>query len=205
MSKEKKSNLILYVIIFLSGFLVCLILLFFVKKYFFYDDLVSIQFDPVNVLSIIVNILLVFYVASVLNRKNEEERTEKDVLIKYLKKFQNNLGNDINIFLNSKKLKFSDVVSGLKTFRQEFNSVGSLIKKYKYDYIVSDVDVCMDIDSCIRDINDSFTNTIKSNNNKLTIDNNQISIGTKSRQDIEKANLKIKERIFDLIVLINRK
>ena len=140
-----------------------------------------------------------------LNKRSEEARIEKDILIDYLKKFQTNLEDGINIFFNSKKLCFNDVVSKLKSLRQEFNFIKSLIKKYEYDYIIEERDTCSDIDSRIRDMNDSFSNTVKSNGGSVWIDNNQISVGTQSRQDIEKVNLKIKENIFDLIVLINKK
>lgn len=205
MLKSKINNLIFYAIIFAIGFLSAVFVLLILKNYFSISNSASIQIDPINIISVLVNILLVIYVTRFLSRKNEEERVEKDVLITYLKSFQKDLENNLKEFFVAEKLNFNDVVANLKTLRQAFNSTASLIKKYNYDSTMNNLDICMSIDLCIRNINDNFTNTIKSDKDNITIDRNEISLGTKNRQDIEDSNSKIREMIFDLIVLINRK
>lgn len=205
MLKNKINNLILYAIIFLIGFLSATFLLLVFNNYFSISKSASIQLDPINAISILVNIILIIYATRFLSRKNEEDRVEKDVLINYLKNFQHDLEDSLDKFFLAERLNFNDVVAKLKTLRQTINSVTGLIKKYNYNSIIDNTDICILIDSCIRNINDNFTNTIKSEDDNVTIDKNEISIGTKNRQDIEDSNLKIREMIFDLIVLINRK
>lgn len=205
MSRDKLNSLIFYVIIFLGGAISSSIFLLAKRKYFFNNDSVSIQIDPVNAISIIINILLVVFVANILTKRSEEERAEKDILIDYLKNFQNDLELSLNKFFQLDELEFSDVVSKLKTIRKNFNSIACLLKRYKYNYTDGGVNICSCIDICIRDINDNFTNTIKSDNDHIKIDRNKISIDAESRQEIDRLIGKVKEKIFSLIVLINRK
>lgn len=202
MSKIKTNDRVFYTLVLFMGFLSSFFVCLFLKNNFLFQKSISIQIDPINIISIIVNVLLIIYATRFLNRRNEEDRVEKDVLIVYLKDFQSNLDGILkDLLLTEKALDFGIVVAKLKMLRQSFNTVAALIKKYGY----SDLGACVKIDSYIRDINDSFTNTVKSEGGAVTIDMDKISVDMKIHQDIEESNSRIRQVVFDLIVVINRK
>jgi len=203
MLKNKLSSFLGLLVAFALGILAGFYIFAYLFSHYELSNIVGFEIDPINGLSILANVLLVIYVTRTLTRKNEEERVEKDLLIKRLDNFQTNLGDALTRFFATEKLKFTDVTSELKTLRQDFNSIRLLLEKYEYDN-----DICTGIDNGLRDVKDYFTDTPKSDgsgNTDVQISQDEISIGTTSRQGIDETNMKIKGQIFDLVVLINRK
>jgi len=205
MSKNNQNNIIGGIILF-CGIQIGFYLYTFASNFFSFSEAVSIQTDPVNAMGIIVNVLLAIYVTRSLTRKNEEERVEKDILIKRLDKFQNNLDENIKKFFSTGNLEFVNVVSKLKTIRKDFNSICCLLKKYYF--VPGGDDLCRSIDTSIRDVKDILTDTPRSGENstgRTSVAQNEIILSTENKQNIENSNMVIKELVFDLIVKINRK
>lgn len=109
----------------------------------------------------------------------------------------------IEDFFSRDNLKLTDVTSTLKTIRQNFSSIKTLLKKYEYDIVVEDCDICNEIDSSLRDIKDYFTETEEDGDTQ--VNNDEIHIGTNNRQNIEESKNAIDNKLYDLVVVINKK
>ena len=206
MSKINLDKILIFSITFLVGAIIgSCISLAFVNKY---SASPAVSLDPINGISILVNVLLVIYVTRTLARRNEEERVEKEILIKQLNSFQNNLDGTLTELLSEEKTKLVTVNAKFKNIRRNFNSIWELLKKYQFVELNSNNDVCNNIDSILRDIKDFFTDTPRAgeNGNKdVKINQDEIYLGPQNRQGIDDSNTKIKSKIFELVVLINRK
>lgn len=163
---------------------------------------ISIGFDPSNLLSIIITLLLALYITRKLDKKTTENRVEKDILIDDIKQFKYKFYKEIHDILNSKKILYIEVVAKLKTIRMRFQSINKILKKYGYDM---DNDRIAKLDENIRDIKDLLTETPKTKGKKqIIVNNGELSFGTKRREDIEIALDDISSKIFELIVQINK-
>ncbi|OGZ84652.1 MAG: hypothetical protein A2599_02725 [Candidatus Staskawiczbacteria bacterium RIFOXYD1_FULL_39_28] len=206
MSKSNPDGVLIFIIIFLVGAIIgsCISLAFLNK----YSTSPSVSIDPIDGISIFVNVLLVIYVTRTLTRKNEEERVEKEILIKQLQDFQDCLDNTITRLLSTEKLKLVAVNANLKTLRRNFNSIRELLKKYNFISQAEDNDICNTIDAILRDIKDFFTDTPRTGENgekDVGVNQDEISLGAQNRQGIDDSTMKAKGKIFELVVLINRK
>lgn len=206
MLKNNLSKVLGLGIIFTLGILAGIFLLVLtIENSFYVVKSISIQVDPTNAASILINVLLVLYVTRILTRKNEEERVEKGILIKRLERFNKNLNDSIEGFLSTPNLKLLTVNAKLKTIRQEFHSIVDLLKKY--NFIEEGDNICEDIDTNIRDVKDLLTETPTNgitDPTSIEINQGEISLGTLNRQGVETSSTKIKSNVFDLVVLINR-
>lgn len=208
MLKNNLNKFLGLAICFTLGVLAGFHLLVFLLGSYSFSNQVAFEIDPLNALSVLVNVLLVVFVTRTLTRQNEEERVEKDLLIKRLEGFQDTLNKALIAFLSKENLKLTDVTAELKTLRRDFNSIWDLLKKYRYEIVVDGCNLCSDIDSGLRDIKDYFTDTPRTEDTgdgAATISQDEISLSASGRQGVEDSNMKIKGQIFDLVVAINKK
>lgn len=206
MLKIRPNKILEIAVILIPGIAVGLLLSPIMFGRYLVKNEITIQIDPTNIISILINVLLVVYVTRILTPKNEEERVEKDLLIKRLEKFENRLDLNISKMFAEDKLELVFVTRELKSLRQDFNSTVNLLKVN--EFVDTEDLVCLGIDSLIRDIKDLFTDTPRDGEGVSTdikIDQGKIIIGSHRRSSIEKTNSDLKAKIFDLVVMINRK
>jgi len=203
MQTNKITSIIYYSLFFLLGsFFSYSFFILMLNNNLKIAEKISIGFDPSNLLSIIITLLLALYITRKLDKKTTENRVEKDILIDDIKQFKYKFYKEIHDILNSKKILYIEVVAKLKTIRMRFQSINKILKKYGYDM---DNNRIAKLDENIRDIKDLLTETPKTKDKKqIIVNNGELSFGTKRREDIEIALDDISSKIFELIVQINK-
>jgi len=125
--------------IFLKRIIYLVISLFFIVTFIFIFT-EDIEFDNklsyVDIISIFINILLVYYLSYFLNKKDSIAKAEKDLLIKYLEEFQtkkNQLVNSINSTYDYNNVaEVQTLISNLKILRTELKLKLDLLVDNKY-------------------------------------------------------------------------
>lgn len=172
---------------------------------FVFSNEIAVQFDPINILSLITTIFLAIYVTRELNSKNEQDRVEKDLLIENLKSFDKKASDEVRCLIRDGKVQFTEVTAKLKTLRMGFNSLARLAEKYSF--IKKDTTAKV-LDDKIRDIKDLLTDTPNDdqlNGGEIIVSAGELTLGSKRREDVEIALNELGSKIFELIVEINRK
>lgn len=202
----KLNNYSIYIIIFIAGFAAGFyFFIYFLDFGYFLSKEVSIQFDPLNLVTLFVTILLAIYVARELNKKNEQERVEKDLIIDDIKNFKTNLVSDVKKIIDSEKTNYIQVVSKLKTQRMHLNSILKLIRDYN---LLENEDLLNKLDDKIRDIRDLLTETpvVAAVNQapEIIIVNGEITLGSIQREKIDTALNEMGNLIFVLVFEVNK-
>lgn len=201
----KLNSVSLYIVIFFAGITTGFyILLFLLGVGFFFSKEIGVQLDPINLATLLVTILLAIYVTRELNKRNEQERVEKNLIIEDIRSFKSYLLSDIKKILETEKINYLQVVSKLKTLRMNLNSIIKLIEKYHF---LNNKEMTVKLDNKIRDIKDLLTETPAvsgSVNPEITINNGEISLGSSQRDRIDTALNEMASLIFELVFEINR-
>lgn len=176
---------------------------FFEEKGFYFSKEMTVQFDPVNLATLIATIFLAIFVARKLNKITEQERVQKNLMIEDLKNFKKDLFKEVKNILNIDPILFQEVVSQIKILRMRFNSIGKLINKFKF---VESTTITDEIDSKIRDVRDLLTDTpATSAGSQITVNNGEISIGAERREQVETVLNEFSSLMFELTVMVNNK
>ena len=195
------------VIASILGFAAGIMFIIFFKKYsalYFAND-VSFEINPLEIFSIIVNIFLAIYITRTLSKKNDQEKSEKELIINYLKVFQLEYNTKTNKLLECEDFETPLTNSCFKTLRKKINSILAIAEENSI--IANNDETASKIRQKISDIWELFTDkprTANSRANQATKDGIQI-LRLEKTGKIEAASIDLDKLIFQLAIKINRK
>ena len=177
------------------------------KKYstlYFAND-VSFEINPLEIFSIGVNIFLAIYITSTLSKKNDQEKSEKELIINYLKDFQLEYNTKTNKLLECEDFETPLTNSCFKTLRTRVNSILALAEENSI--IANNDETASNIRQKISEIWELFTDTPRTANTRAsqaTKDGIQ-ALRLEKISKIEAASIDLDKLIFQLAMKINRK
>lgn len=200
----KNAKLIIATIIGFGAGATCTIIL---KKYsalHFAND-VSFEINPLEIFSMGINVFLAIYITRTLSKKNDQEKSEKEMIISYLKDFQVEYTNKTNKLLECEDFETPITNSCFKTLRTRINSILALAEENKI--ITNNDEAASKIRQKIAEIWELFTDTPRTANSKA---NQATKDGIKTLKlekigKIESASIELDKVIFQLAMKINRK
>jgi len=99
------------------------------------DKSVAIEVNPFEIITLAVTVLLAFYVTRILTKRNDLEKLEKEVLIKYFDSFKNELNRKLTPILGKlevDKLDTNKTVSDFKILRKRLDALLKFSKNKGY-------------------------------------------------------------------------
>lgn len=189
------------------GFAAGIMFIIFFKKYsalYFAND-VSFEINPLEIFSIGVNIFLAVYITRTLSKKNDQEKSEKELIINYLKDFQLEYNTKTNKLLECEDFETPLTNSCFKTLRTRINSILALAEENSI--IANNDETASKIRQKISDIWELFTDTPRTANsraNQATKSGIQI-LRLEKTGKIEAASIDLDKLIFQLAMKITRK
>lgn len=201
---QKNNNIAIASIL---GFAAGIIFIIIFKKYstlYFAND-VSFEINPLEIFSIGVNIFLAIYITRTLSKKNDQEKSEKELVINYLKDFQLEYNTRTNKLLEYEDFETPLTNSCFKALRVRVNSILSLAEENSI--IVKNDETASKIRQKISEIWELFTDTPRTVNTRA---NQAIKDGIQTLRlekigKIEAASIDLDKLIFQLAMKINRK
>lgn len=200
----KDYKLILSVIV---GILIGVCLNLFIKKYstLHIESNISFEINPLEIFSILINIFLAIYITRNLSKQNDLEKTEKELLINYLKEFQIEFSNKIDKLIESTDFETPITNSCFKTLRTR---IYSILKLAEENNLTTNADeTSAKIKQKISDIWELFTDTPRNasqRTNQATKDGIAV-LRLEKISKIEATSIEFDELIFQLIIKINRR
>jgi hypothetical protein len=189
------------------GFTAGIIFIIFFKKHttlYFAND-ISFEINPLEIFSICINIFLAFYITRTLSKKNDQEKSEKELIINYLKDFQLEYNSKTRKLLECEDFDTPLTNSCFKTLRTRVNSILALAEENRI--IEPNEETASKIKQKISEIWELFTDTPRSANSKV---NQATREGIQTLRlekigKIEAASIDLDKLIFHLAMKINRK
>lgn len=195
------------VIAAILGFAAGVVFIIFFKKYstlYFAND-ISFEINPLEIFSIGVNVFLAFYITRTLSKKNDQEKSEKELIINYLKDYQIEFNNKTNKLLECEDFETPLTNSCFKTLRTRINSILALAEEN--NIIENNDETAAKIKQKVSDIWELFTDTPRSANpraNQATKEGIQ-TLRLEKIAKIEAASIDLDKLIFQLAMKINRR
>lgn len=191
----------------LLGFASGVMFIIFFKKHtalYFAND-VSFEINPLEIFSIATNIFLAIYITRTLTKKNDQEKSEKEIIINYLKDFQMEYKNKTNKLLKCEDFETPFTNSCFKTLRTKINSVLTLAEENSI--IVNNDETASNIRQKISEIWELFTDTPRKANTKANqaMKDEIQALRLEKIGKIEAASIDLDKLIFQLAMKINRK
>lgn len=189
------------------GFAAGIMFIIFFKKYstlYFADD-VSFEINPLEIFSTGVNVFLAIYITRTLSKKNDQEKSEKEIIINYLKDFQLEYNSKTTKLLECEDFETPLTNSCFKTIRTRVNSILALAEEN--NIIPPNDETASKIRQKISEIWELFTDTPRTANsraNQATKDGIQ-TLRLERIGKIEAASIDLDKLIFQLAMKINRK
>lgn len=201
---QKYNKIVIAAILgFASGIM---FIIFFKKhtKLYFAND-VSFEINPLEIISIGVNIFLAIYITRTLSKKNDQEKSEKELIINYLKDFQLEYNSKTKKLLECEDFETPLTNSCFKTLRTRINSILALAEEN--EIIENNDGTASKIRQKITDIWELFTDTPRTANSRV---NQAIKDGIQTLRfekigKIEAASIELDKLIFQLAMKINRR
>lgn len=189
------------------GFGAGIISIIVLKKYstLYFSSDISFEINPLEIFSISVNIFLAIYITRTLSKKNDQEKTEKELIINYLKDFQLEYNSKVNKLLDCEDFETPITNSCFKTLRTRINSILALAEENKI--IANNEEIATKLRQKISDVWELFTDTPRIANtraNQATKEGIQ-TLRLEKIGKIEGASIDLDKMIFQLAMKINRK
>lgn len=168
-------------------------------------DEVSIEINPFEILTLTATIVLAIYVTRTLNKSNEKEKGEKELLISYLKELKTTISNKTSQILEQDKIDSPDTNSQLKILRQKVDSIIKLGEEF--GFIASNDETSRQLQEYIKDLWEILTDCPEKTNTKASA---AIKAGLQKLRltQVNKAESKViglEKVIFQLIIKVNQK
>jgi hypothetical protein len=200
----KNYKLILSLIV---GILIGVFLNLLIKKHstLHIESDVSFEINPLEIFSILINIFLAIYITRNLSKQNDLEKTEKELLINYLKEFQVEFSNKIDKLIESPDFETPITNSCFKTLRTKINSILTIAEEN--NLITNNDETSSKIKQKISDIWELFTDTPRNANqrtNQPTRDGIAL-LRLEKISKIEASSVEFDKLLFQLAMKINRK
>jgi len=200
----KNLKIIIFTILgIFIGFYACI----FFKKHTFLtiSNSISIEIDPLEILSLLITILLAIYVARILSKQNDSEKNEKDLLIQYFSDFRIQLSSKISKILEQEAFESIGTASEMKIIRKKLDSIVGLAVQYKFIKLNDNTSV--ELQSKARDLWELLTNTPKkaASNANATVKDGIARLRLEQINKAETTLIEIEKLLFDLTIKINSK
>lgn len=162
------SSIILFV-----GIEIGFLLHFYIYKYVadIYQR-ISIQIDPLNIVTLVVTVVLSVYILRNLNKKDERNKKRAGLLANYIGKWEDEFGQYMRKTVKSDEdnVLYDSVTQNLKIFRMRFNA---LVVLYKEEKMVDDkCSPVINLNENLHDILELLTDTPKTG----SVDSQQIQV-----------------------------
>jgi 5-methylthioribose kinase len=200
---KNSKILILIATSILVGIYICIV----IKKnsLLYIDPSVSFEINPFEIISLVINIFLAYYITNTLAKEHDSRKSEKELLINYFLEYKVDFAN--KVIELSEQDNFESVLSNarFKILRIRIHSIIGLAKES--NLIEVSEPLLNEITENISEIWELFTETPNSANNKSSLavkaDIGRIRLEKLSK--IELSNIKLEKLIFQLILKINNK
>lgn len=184
---------------------VCLNLL--IKKYsnLYIENKISFEINPLEIFSILINVFLAIYITRNLSKLNDLEKTEKELIINYIKDYKSEFSNKINKLIEQENFENPITNSNFKVLRTRISSILSLAIEHKF--IEKTDENVVDINKKVTDIWELFTDTPRKANSKNTVavKNDIERLNLEKTTKIETSTIELEKLLFQLIMKINKK
>jgi hypothetical protein len=191
----------------LCGILSGLYLAIIAKKIFSFSINPNIGFEinPFELFSIATNIILAIYIARTLSKRNDIEKTEKDLLIEYFKDYKKDFTNKINTLLNQGEFISPKTNSDFKVLRKRLKVLIGLSNEYNFIPVNDELtNLASDI---VKSVWQSFTDIPRATTDDVPaeIRSDLERIRVEKINSIEVNTIELDKVIFNIIIKINRK
>ncbi|ESU18408.1 hypothetical protein FCR2A7T_29900 [Flavobacterium cauense R2A-7] len=198
MPKIRTSQIIIFTLGIVAGIFLA-ILLNKVSNFNIQND-IAIEMNPIEIFSILINILIAYYLTVIFGNKNDFKKSEKDILTRYLEDFRKDkdliILESIDQILNSQHNNNSHFVnSQFKYLRQKLNMNLTLL--VDREILPANSILKQNAESKMRNIWEKITYTPTVNQQNYNIANDLI-IARRLSTELDKL-------LFDLIIIINKK
>ncbi|SFN60758.1 hypothetical protein SAMN05444143_1374 [Flavobacterium succinicans] len=191
-----------HIIIFLIGMLSGGYLIIIIKKHshFNIENNISIGINPIEIFSIIMNIFIAYYLTVVFGKKNDIDKSERDILIQFFEDFRKDkdliIAESIDVILSgNQNTNLNFITSQFKYLRQKLNMNLNLLVDRK---IILNNDVSkQNAEAKMRDIWQKITYTPTLGQQNYIIEN-ELSNARRFSTELDKL-------LFELIIRINNK
>ena len=201
---QKNNNIAIASIL---GFAAGVMFIIIFKKYstlYFAND-VNFEINPLEIFSIGVNIFLAIYITRTLSKKNDQEKSEKELIINYLEDFRLEYNTKTNKLLECEDFETPLTNSCFKTLRYRVSTIIALAKENSI--IANNDETASNIFQKISEIWELFTDTPRTANKKANqaTKDGILTLKLEKIGKIEAASIDLDKLIFQLAIKINRK
>lgn len=196
MPKIKTSQ----ICIFLLGILIGIYFMIIIKKYshFTLHNDISIEINPIEIFSILINIFIAYYITVVFGKKNDIDKSEREILLHYFEDFRKDkdqiIAESIDVILSGNN-NLTFINSQFKYLRQKLNMNLTLLVDRK---IILNTDALkQNSEAKMKNIWEKITYTPISGQQNYSIEN-ELSNARRFSTELDKL-------LFELIIRINNK
>lgn len=202
-----QKNLIKYLTLasfsFFIGFYLCIL----IKKVSLLSisNQVSIEINPLELITTAITIFLAVYVTRTLGKKNDLEKTEKELFIDYLIKFKDLTSNKIYSILKEETFDTPSTKSDLKILRKKANTIINL--GVEAQYFDENEKLANDLNDKVRDIWELLTDCPEKITGRASANVKQ-GVERLRLEQINKVEMNlidIEQIIFNLSLKVNQK
>lgn len=200
MQITKLKNIILLLVILSSGMIAGGFLTVYHPINFSKE--IAVNIDPTNIFSILITIFLALYVTEAINKTNEIERIEKDLLIKNISEHKDNIQAEISKLITSPDLLIFTVNERMKTIIQKTESFFLISKEAN---LAKDYEP-KDLMGVLKDFRILFTDTCADTSGiqPVKISKNKITLSDVRKQELFQNLNKLDQEVHRLVRKINR-
>ncbi len=203
MLQKLNKPLIISGVSILAGFYLCI----FIKKItnLSLNSEVSIEINPLEILTTLITVSLAIYVTRTLGKQNDLEKTEKISLSQYLTDFKDLANEKIYNILKEKKFDSPSTNSDLKVLRKKASTIINLGQEF--NYFQKNEPLGIDLNNKVRDIWELLTDCpdqLDGRTNK-TLKEGIDRIRLEQINKVETSLIDLEKIVFSLTMLVNKK
>lgn len=188
------------IIILIVGFILGIFVTISIKKFTFFsiNNSISLEINPIELISICINVLIAYYLTVVFGKKNDVDKSEKDLLIRYFEDFKKDkdliISDSTNLILSNSR-NDNLINSQLKYLRQKLNMNLKLL--VDRNFLTENHIYKQNAEAKMRNIWEKITYTPNTFQQNFSIENELYNARTLSTE--------LDRLLFDIIILINDK
>jgi len=189
------------------GILIGVCLIITIKKYsnLHIENQVSFEINPFEIFSILVNVFLAIYITRNLSKLNDLEKSEKELIIEYIKDYKAEFTSRINKLIEQDNFENPITNSNFKVLRTRISSILSLAIEHKF--ILKTDETVIEINKKVTDIWELFTDVPRKITSKTSVairgDIERLNLERITK--IETSSIELEKLLFQLSMKINNK
>lgn len=189
------------------GMLVGVFLTLLLKKYtsLYIDGQISFEINPLEFFSIIINVFLAIYITRNLSKLNDLEKTEKELIINYIKDYKSEFSSRINKLIEEDSFENPITNSNFKVLRTRISSILSLA--IEHNFIQKSDETVVECYKKVTDIWELFTDAPRKPNPRATkaVKEDLERLKLEKITKIETSSIELEKLLFQLTMKINKK